>query len=164
MYLPLACSCTKYCVVRILFSGCLLYLPLPQNYLVIDMVLDVGPRVREWVGKIGPSVLDIYGGGGGGGALFPPRIPLPLLLSFFLLLRSLFLPFPLLPLSRPSFTTFAQSESASALTLAVWKAITARSFSLWEGLGSLAAARVVAMLLHPGKHDSAQITILSRSA
>ena len=28
-------TCTKYCIVRILFFGCLLYLPLPQNHLLI---------------------------------------------------------------------------------------------------------------------------------
>ena len=35
VYLLLACSCTKYCAVRILSFGCLLYSPLPLSYLLI---------------------------------------------------------------------------------------------------------------------------------
>jgi hypothetical protein len=42
-----ACTCTKYCIVRILLFGCLLYLPLPQNHLLIvyaiSMVFVEGP-------------------------------------------------------------------------------------------------------------------------
>ena len=35
VYLLLACSCTKYCAVRILSFGCLLYSPLLLSYLLI---------------------------------------------------------------------------------------------------------------------------------